>query len=209
MNNMNKELNDQWNSRYASAEYIYGEEPNQFFRAEIDNLNPGTILLPGEGEGRNGVYAALKGWKVTAFDISEEGAKKARALAARNGVAIDYSITTFSDIEFDRGSFDCIAMIYVHMHFASRSEYTGKLISYLKPGGTLILEAFSKSQIGNDSGGPKDVKMLFSANELRDDFAHLDIIQLSEIKTELSEGSFHLGSADVVRLVARKPHTPT
>lgn len=202
---MNQKLNEQWNSRYASTEYIYGEEPNQFFRSALAGLKPGAILLPGEGEGRNGVFAAGLGWKVTAFDISEEGSKKAQILAAKKSVAIDYRVSSFSEIEFTAESFDCIALIFVHMHYAGRKEYTDKLISYLKPGGTLILEAFSKNQIGNDSGGPKDINMLFTKEELKADFAHLDIIELAEAKTDLSEGTFHRGSADVVRLLARKP----
>lgn len=72
-----------WNKRYAAAEYVYGIAPNDFFKEHLDQLKPGSILLPAEGEGRNAVYAALQGWKVTAFDISKNGGEKALQLSKR------------------------------------------------------------------------------------------------------------------------------
>lgn len=57
-----------WNNRYKEKEFAYGIAPNQFFKESINKLKiKGTILLPAEGEGRNAVYAAKKGLKVTAF----------------------------------------------------------------------------------------------------------------------------------------------
>ena len=70
-----------WNENYGNKEYIYGTKPNVFFKEQLDKLKPGKILLPAEGEGRNAVYAASKGWSVTAFDISEIVHKKALQLA--------------------------------------------------------------------------------------------------------------------------------
>ena len=77
-----------WNSRYSAEEYAYGEEPNAFIKQQLDNLIPGKILFPAEGEGRNAVYAAKLGWNVEAFDLSTEGREKALSLAAQNGVDI-------------------------------------------------------------------------------------------------------------------------
>jgi hypothetical protein len=59
-----------WDERYNLPEYIYGTEPNQFLKNFIQKNKPGKILLPGDGEGRNSVYAAQSGWKVYAFDSS-------------------------------------------------------------------------------------------------------------------------------------------
>lgn len=196
---MKEKLKEQWDSRYSSEVYIYGEEPNTYFKSVIDTLNPGKILLPGEGEGRNAVYAASKGWQVTAFDISPEARKKALALARRKKVEIEYLTGSFDEMVFADHQFDCIAMIFVHMHYAERSDYTEKIIRYLKPGGTLIMEAFSKKQILNSSGGPKDENMLFTADMLKQDFAKLEVIELCDAELVLNEGTFHQGKADVVR----------
>lgn len=58
---------DFWNQRYDATEYIYGTMPNHFFKAQIDRLKPGNILLPAEGEGRNALYVAEQGFDVAAF----------------------------------------------------------------------------------------------------------------------------------------------
>ena len=72
--------------------------PNQFFKKAIKNYNlTGSILLPADGEGRNGVYAAQQGLKVTAFDTSTEGRKKALLLAEKREVDLDYLVGDLFD----------------------------------------------------------------------------------------------------------------
>ena len=79
-----------WNERYASEAYAYGILPNSFFKKQLDQLKPGKILLPAEGEGRNAVYAATQSWKALAFDISDSGRKKSLDLADKHQVNIEY-----------------------------------------------------------------------------------------------------------------------
>jgi len=55
-----------WNDRYADGAFAYGKEPNVFFADQLKQFESGTILMPADGEGRNGVYAATLGWQVTA-----------------------------------------------------------------------------------------------------------------------------------------------
>lgn len=87
-------MNNIWNERYGKEEYVYGEEPNVFFAAQLTKLQNGVIILPCEGEGRNAVYAASQGWKVNAFDTSEAGKTKAIQLASNKGVTIGGNNTT-------------------------------------------------------------------------------------------------------------------
>ena len=81
-----------WNERYQENEHVYGEAPNAFFKSFIDPLQPGTLLLPAEGEGRNAIYAASRGWVVEAFDYSEVAREKALKRAASKGVSIRYDL---------------------------------------------------------------------------------------------------------------------
>jgi hypothetical protein len=81
-----------WDQRYQESEWVYGEAPNAFFKAFIDQQPPGTLLLPAEGEGRNAIYAASKGWTVEAFDFSPVAREKALAGAAAKGVKIRYDL---------------------------------------------------------------------------------------------------------------------
>ena len=193
-----------WDDRYSSGNYIYGTQPNRFFKEKIDQLEPGRLLLPAEGEGRNAIYAAREGWQVDAFDISEKGRKKALELAKRNHVTINYSISKYDDYEIKKDFYDGIALVYAHLHKSRRRGVHHKLVAGLKPGGHLILEAFSKEQLGNNSGGPKDLEMLYDLDDLLEDFVELKIKHADEIELELEEGKHHEGTANIIRLLAQK-----
>jgi cyclopropane fatty-acyl-phospholipid synthase-like methyltransferase len=197
-------MSEFWNQRYSSDAYAYGTEPNLFFKNQIKNLTHGKILFPAEGEGRNAVYAARLGWDVTAFDVSTEGKRKAELLAAANKVTINYFIAGYDDVCFGPETFDCIVLIFAHMAHTKRKEYHQQLVSYLKPGGIVILEGFSKKQIAFSSGGPREIEMLFSADELKNDFSNLTLQLIEEKTIELSEGLYHRGEAAVMRLVGVK-----
>ena len=197
-------MNNFWNERYSSKDYVYGTEPNQFLKQELEKLPPGKILLPAEGEGRNAVFAAKLGWEVTAFDSSSKGKKKAEKLALLNNVTIDYQIKDYEEFKTKTVEFDCVALIYAHMSPHKRNEYHEKLISFLKPGGKLILEGFSKKQINNSTGGPRNTEMLFSEEELQNDFESFAKLIIKESDVELDEGRSHRGIASVIQILGIK-----
>ncbi|WP_299762684.1 class I SAM-dependent methyltransferase [uncultured Pontibacter sp.] len=197
-------MKDFWNDRYSKDQMVYGADPNEFFREQLQHLQPGKLLLPAEGEGRNAVYAALKGWQVTAYDFSKAGYKKATALAEQRGVTINYQVTDAMNFDCKPESQDAVALIYAHFPHALRQELHQMVIKWLKPGGTVILEAFHPNQLSYSSGGPKDENMLYSAEKLQDDFNMLEIRQLSEVEIQLSEGTYHSGAGYVTRMVAQK-----
>lgn len=193
-----------WDERYSGYEFAYGTNPNLFLKDQLVNLNPGKILLPGEGEGRNAVYAAVAGWQVTAFDQSEVAKLKTHKLAAKFKVQIDYQVCDQEHFEFEENYFDCIAFIYVHVPVEVRRDFHQKMLKFLKPGGLCILEGFEKSQINNTTGGPKNKEMLFSKEALFNDFKSLKNITVSEEDVLLNEGKFHQGIANVIRLTGIK-----
>lgn len=200
---------DFWNERYAGKDFVYGEKPNEYFKGKIDGLATGKILFPAEGEGRNAVYAAQSGWQVSAFDPSEEGKKKAEQLAKKADVQIDYTVTDVENADYSKNSFDALILIYAHFHLEKRRDYHQKLASFLRPGGILILEAFSKKhtqnqQLNPSAGGPRDPEMLYDLEELQKDFKDFDFIEAVEESTILSEGKNHLGKAEVIRIYATK-----
>jgi hypothetical protein len=198
-----------WNERYGRAPYAYGETPNVFFAAQIGQLSAGKLLLPAEGEGRNAVYAAQLGWAVSAFDLSEEGRNKALALAKSHGVEIGYQVGEFTEVECPDNSFDAMALIYAHFPASVKSRYHRALAKKLKSGGVLIFEAFSKAHLElstqNPSvGGPRELDMLFSLDEIAGDFQDFAIAILREETVHLAEGIYHNGLGAVVRLVGIK-----
>jgi len=192
-----------WDERYGQTIYHYGKAPNVFYAHQLEKLAKGKILLPAEGEGRNAVYAAIKGWKVTAFDFSEEGQKKALKLAMEYDVDIDYQLIHVTEFEAN-DSYDVIALVFAHFAGEERATLFQKLGKALTPGGYLIMEVFSKNQIGRNSGGPKDMDLLYSKEEIKELFPDLDFIVLEETKIDLDEGETHRGEAAVIRVVAQK-----
>lgn len=203
-------MKDFWDQRYSDDNYAYGTAPNAFFQEVVTDFHlEGNILLPAEGEGRNAVFAASTGLQVTAFDISQAGRRKAMQLAAVQQVSIQYLVGEFAALRFEEQSFDTIALIYAHFPAPVKSLYHRRLSQYLKPGGLMIFEAFGKKHLAYNranpkAGGPKDVDMLFSADELLQDFSGFQVVRLSEETITLAEGQYHQGQAAVVRFVGRK-----
>ncbi|MFN3530259.1 MAG: class I SAM-dependent methyltransferase [Bacteroidia bacterium] len=192
-----------WDERYAEAGFAYGQQPNAYFQEVIQAIQPGKLLLPCEGEGRQAVYAAQLGWEVTAFDQSSTGRQKALAWATEAGVALNYVLADAVAFETPT-QFDLVALIFAHLPEPLRAAFHQRMAAMVKPGGLLLIEGFSKAQLGRASGGPRDEAMLFSTELLAGDFAGFDIISLGESRVQLNEGPYHQGEAAVVRLLARK-----
>ena len=198
-------MKDMWEQRYGADEYAYGEEPNAFFKACLDGLPvPGRLLLPADGEGRNAVYAAQRGWQVDAFDFSPAAREKALRLAERHGVHINYEVADYETAHIEPEAYDAVALIFAHKHQSIRRTVHRKLVLALKPGGHLFLEAYSKDQLAYGTGGPPTEQLLYALEDLREDFSALDIVELERVEAEIHEGRYRTGLASVLRLVARR-----
>ena len=202
-------MKEKWDDRYSKKEFAYGELPNNYLKEQLIKIPVGTILFPAEGEGRNAIYAATLGWSVYAFDQSAEGKKKAIQLANKYSVEINYEVGEFQSLTYQPNQFDVIALVYAHFPADKKSTYHKILATYLRAGGLVIFEAFSKSHLDYVSknekvGGPKDFETLFSTDEIKSDFDNFDIIELVEREIELNEGLFHNGKGAVIRFVGRK-----
>ena len=193
-----------WDLRYNDIEYAYGKEPNYYFKAFIDSHTAGKILLPGEGEGRNAVYAALKGWEVTAVDQSIEGWKKAMKLADQNNVSIEYMVQNLIELCSKNEIYDAVAMVFLHLPPEIRTTIHQNLIKQLKPGGWMVVEAFSKKQLGRNTGGPPVLEMLYDKRILQDDFGDLEIVEIYEKIETFDEGPFHQGESALIRMIVKK-----
>jgi hypothetical protein len=198
-----------WDERYQQKDYAYGIEPNLFFKECISQLSAGKLLLPAEGEGRNAVFAAQQGWSVTAFDQSESGKTKAMLLAEQKGVEIIYDVLDIANMPYPSEKFDAAALIYAHFPDQVRQEYHRKIADKIKPGGSLILEAFCKNNLvyrqANPSvGGPDQLSLLFDVSEIKTDFPDFLWNIAEETEILLDEGIFHKGKASVIRFFGTK-----
>ena len=198
-----------WNEKYQQEEYVYGKDPNEYLKAKLKDQKPGNVLFPAEGEGRNAVFAAKQGWKVSAFDQSSEGRKKALALAEAEEVEIDYKISDLQSFSFKPEEFDAIALIYAHFSPGERREFFSAIPGYLKKGGKVIFEGFATKhpqyqEMNPAVGGPKSAEMMFTEEELREAFQELHFLEFFEGEIELNEGIHHKGKGWVIRFIAKK-----
>lgn len=192
-----------WNERFAASEYVYGEAPNAYLKQKLADCKGTTALFPGEGEGRNAVFAASQGWEVTAFDQSTEGQKKAFALAEKYGCKIDYEISSCEAFA-TKSQFDMIGLFYLHLPPSLRQSFHQKMWNILKPGGCLVLEAFTPEQLAYHSGGPKQPDMLYTPEIIQHDFEHAQFVECYSKLKVLDEGPFHQGMASVLNVFAIK-----
>jgi SAM-dependent methyltransferase len=202
-------MRQKWDERYKAEEFAYGKEPNVFFSEWLRKFGPGSVLMPADGEGRNGVFAAGLGWKVTSFDLSVEGQSKALLLARENRVTLEYIVGDLEQLRFQREKFDAIGLVYAHFAGEKKSAFHKKLSDYLRPGGIIILEAFSKRHVHFNKldpkvGGPTEIDMLHSKEEIMADFENYEVLMLEETEILLNEGKYHIGTGAVIRFVGRK-----
>ena len=162
-----------WNERYSNPEFIYGKQPNDYFKSIIDSLPVGRVLIPAAGEGRDAIYAAKLGWEVYAFDASSKAQEKALKWAQEEHLNLHYFNEDAMNVRLPLESFDLIALIFFHLPVSIRKAFHEKSVKWLKKGGILALEGFTPEQLPLSSGGPKDLSMLFTKEIIKDDFAFL------------------------------------
>ena len=193
-----------WDERFRTDEFIYGEHPNEFIAKFIDKSKAGYGFFPGEGEGRNAVYAALKGWQCDCFDFSEEGKNKAMKLAGKYGVSLTYDLGDITKKSFPENQYDAVFLSFLHLHEVYRQRVHRQFIKALKPGGHIVMEVFDKQQIRMNTGGPKSIEMLYSPEILQEDFRDTHIIKNDMDLRYLEEGAHHTGEAYTIQFIARK-----
>ncbi len=132
----------QWDQRYSRSNFIYGKSPAHFLSENYQYIPfESTVLDMGMGEGRNAVFLAQKGYKVTGIDISSVAVKKSYLLAQEFGVKIKGIAASLKDYKIEPGSYDAIICFY----YVDRS-LIGKIKEWLKPGGILIYEAHTTKE---------------------------------------------------------------
>jgi hypothetical protein len=179
-------------------------EPNDFLRKQVAGLKPGRAICLAEGEGRNAVHLARLGHKVIAQDLSATGLAKALALAFELQLSLQTLCSDLADWQPESGSVDLVVAIWMHLPQDLRAEVHRKAVSALKPGGTLILEAYTPRQLDLRTGGPPVVDLLIEPEMVALELKGLEFQLLKETRRWISEGPYHQGESAVVQAVGRK-----
>ena len=194
-----------WDQRYSRDDFVYGTEPNGFLVTSAAAIPPGPVLCLAEGEGRNAVWLAARGYEVTAVDQSVVALAKAQRLAADRGVAIKTVVADLASYAIASGAWAGIVSFWAHVPATLRRSVHSQAVQGLKPGGMFILEAYTPAQLAFDTGGPRSADLLMTAAQLREELAGLEFQILRELERNVREGTKHTGRAAVVQVVARRP----
>jgi SAM-dependent methyltransferase len=196
-----------WNERFDKQEFIFGKEPNEYLVEQASRyLKPNSsVLCIADGEGRNGVWLAKQGMRVTGFDVSDIVLAKANQLAADNQVNIQYSLCDTDGFDWQPHSYDAVMGIFIQ--FADpemRTRIFKQVHQTLKLGGLFILQGYNPKQLEYKTGGPSLIEHLYTEEMIRELSKDFEILDLQCYEKELSEGARHTGMSALLGMVAKK-----
>jgi SAM-dependent methyltransferase len=193
-----------WDERYSAEEYAYGTIPNEFLVEKVSYIPKGKVLSLAEGEGRNAVFLAKQGYDVTAVDGSLVGLNKARKLAEKHDVVVEFIHADLADYDLGENKWDGIVSIFCPLPSSLRKELYKKVIAGLKQNGVFLLEAYTPDQLRHGTGGGNSVDVMQTKESLRLELASLKFEHLIELERDVTEGVFHTGIGSVVQAIATK-----
>lgn len=196
-----------WNDRFNTPDYVFGTEPADFMHRAAPYLRPGqSALSVADGEGRNAVWLAGQGLRVTAMDGAPNALAKARTLAGARGVQVDFRLGDVTTWDWDAVQYDVVAAIFIQFAApALRDQIFAGMIRALKPGGLLLLHGYTPRQVAYGTGGPRAVENMYTADLLAGKFAGFSLLRLEEFDAEVDEGRGHSGPSALIDMIARKP----
>lgn len=194
-----------WDKRYSEPGFAYGTQPNTFLAEAAAHIPPGEVLCIAAGEGRNAVFLAEQGYRVTAVDASAVGLEKTRALAAERGVEVATVAADLAGFSLGEGRWSGIVGIFAHLPPPVRRPLHAAVPAALRPGGVVIMEAYSPAQLAHKTGGPPALPMLYTLDELVGDMAGLSWLRAEAVERDIQEGRYHRGRSATVQLIGQRP----
>jgi 2-polyprenyl-3-methyl-5-hydroxy-6-metoxy-1,4-benzoquinol methylase len=166
---------DAWDQRYSGRELVWGAGPNRFVVQEAAELPRGRAIDLGAGEGRNAIWLAERGWRVTAVDFSAAGLARAERLAAERGVTVDWLQADLATWRPEPGGYDLVLIAYLHLPATVLSGVFRAAAEAVAPGGTLLVVGHDRDNIDRGYGGPQDPDRLYTAALVTAEAGGLDV----------------------------------
>jgi SAM-dependent methyltransferase len=164
-----------WNRKHGEAGLLFGAEPNRFLVAEVGDLPPGRALDLACGSGRNAVWLAARGWRVTGVDFSDVALTQARALAAEHGVEVDWVHGDLREWQPAERLFELVVVLYLQVPAHERRAVLARAAAAVAPGGTLLVVGHDLENLEGGHGGPQDPRVLFTPDEVAGELPGLEI----------------------------------
>jgi SAM-dependent methyltransferase len=172
---------EDWNARYAQKELLWTAEPNRLLAAEVASLEPGRALDVACGEGRNAVWLAERGWRVTGVDFADVALAKAAELAAARGVVIEWLLGDVLELSPEPRSFDLVVVLYLQLPADELEVALRRAADAVARGGTLIVLGHDVTNLSDGYGGPKDVSVLFTPEQVVAALSGLEIERAEKV----------------------------
>jgi len=193
----------QWDERYSGTEFEWTTRPNQFVAAELADLPPGRALDLAAGEGRNTVWLAGRGWRVTAVDFSLVGLDKGRKLSAARGVdeaQVDWIVADLRDYEPERDAYDLALIAYLQVSPALRATVLARAAAALAPAGTAFVVGHDLANLTEGVGGPQDPDVLYTPEAVRAELPGLRVVWAGRVRRPVERDG---GTATAVDTLVR------
>ena len=177
---------EDWNARYAAADLLWTADPNRLFAAEVEGLEPGRALDVACGEGRNAVWLAERGWRVTGIDFSDVALAKGARLAESRGVEVEWVVADVVAHELGTQVFDLVAVLYLQLPHAELTRVLRSAAAALAPGGTLVVIGHDTTNLTDGYGGPRDASVLFTPEEVVAELGELGVERAETVRRVVS-----------------------
>jgi SAM-dependent methyltransferase len=178
---------EDWDRRYSEADLVWSATPNRFLVQEARDLQPGRALDLACGEGRNALWLAELGWRVTAVDYSGVAIEKARNRAARESTDVDFICTDLLEYEPDPDAFDLVLVLYLQLPAHERRLVLSRAAEALAPGGTLLLVGHDLVNMTDGVGGPSDPRVLYTPQDIVADLPGLEVEKAQRVLREVAD----------------------
>ena len=194
----------QYEKCYAGEDYYWGLEPAPFLNDLLEVASKSAtdvkVLDIGCGEGKDAVYMAEHGCKVTAFDITESGIRKTKLLADKRGVKVNAFVADINDFNIDE-KFDIIYSTGTIQYLFDDCipSFFEKVKAMVNVGGYIYFNVFvDKPFLELPPDWDKEEKM-WKTGDLFKYFADWEIYKMDEIVFEdYSAGIKHYHCMDTI-----------
>lgn len=194
---------DEWDRRYAVREFIWDTGPNRFVAEELSGLPPGRALDLGAGEGRNAVWLAGRGWRVTAVDFSAVALDKARGLASERGVAVELVQADLREYVPARGAYQLVVIAYLQLAPAARAAVLGRAAAALAPHGTALIVGHDLDNLTDGTGGPQEPSVLYTPQDITAELPGLNVKRAGRVHRPVDTGDGVQHAVDTLVLAVR------
>ena len=196
---------ERWSQRFDTADYIFGEMPNDYLKSQRSHLKSGKALAIADGEGRNAVWLAEQGLEVDSFDFIQSAVDKASKLASSRNVKVNAVCSDWQSFDWKPSTYDNVVGIFFQfVGPEERAQLFRKMDLVLKPGGVLVIQGYSTEQLKYNTGGPGKLDHLYDEAMLHEAFPSYDVLDMKTYEDEILEGSAHKGMSGLIGFVGRK-----